>query len=84
MALRGRRVVLVAPHPVVERSEKTPPGSRSPVRLLTLSTLFPNARKPRHGIFIANRLRRLCDTGRVDATVIAALPSFPGRYREFA
>jgi len=58
--------------------------SRSAVRLLTLSMLFPNARNPRHGIFVANRLRRICDTGRVDATVIAALPRFPGRYREFA
>ena len=84
MALRDRRVVLVAPQPVAERSEKAAPVSRSAVRLLTLSMLFPNARNPRHGIFVANRLRRICDTGRVDATVIAALPRFPGRYREFA
>jgi teichuronic acid biosynthesis glycosyltransferase TuaC len=53
-----------------------------PVRLLTLTTLFPNSRQPRHGIFVANRLRMLCATGRVDATVIAALPRFPGHYRE--
>lgn len=78
--------MLVTPQPVAERSENTAPApvSRKPVRLLTLSTLFPNARKPRHGIFVANRLRRLCDTGRVDSTVIAALPRFPGSYREFA
>ena len=53
-----------------------------PIRLLTLTTLFPNSRQPRHGIFVANRLRRLCDTGRIDATVVAALPRFPGAYRE--
>jgi glycosyltransferase involved in cell wall biosynthesis len=53
-----------------------------PVRLLTLTTLFPNSRQPRHGIFVANRLRRLCATGRVDATVVAAVPWFPGAYRD--
>src|SRR5215467_832599 len=53
-----------------------------PIRLLTLTTLFPNSRRPRHGIFIANRLRRLCDTGRVEATVVAAVPWFPGVYRD--
>src|SRR5437667_7150401 len=57
---------------------------RAPVRLLTLTTLFPNSRQPRHGIFVANRLRRLCDTGRVDATVVAAVPWFPGAYRDRA
>ena len=54
------------------------------IRLLTLTTLFPNDRRPRHGIFVANRLRRLCDTGRIEATVVAALPWFPGAYRESA
>jgi glycosyltransferase involved in cell wall biosynthesis len=57
---------------------------RLPVRLLTLTTLFPNARQPRRGIFIANRLARMRDTGRVDATVVAAIPWFPGAYREAA
>lgn len=54
---------------------------RPPVRLLTLTSLFPNSREPRHGIFVANRLRRLCDTGRVEATVLAPIPWFPGAYR---
>jgi glycosyltransferase involved in cell wall biosynthesis len=52
--------------------------------LLTLATLFPNARQPRHGIFIANRLAKMRDTGRIDATVVAAVPWFPGAYREWA
>ena len=55
-----------------------------PVRLLTLTTLFPNAHQPRHGIFIANRLARLRDTGRIDAAVVAAVPWFPGAYRDAA
>lgn len=54
------------------------------LRLLTLTSLFPNSLKPRHGIFVANRLRRLCDTGRVEATVVAAVPWFPGAYRDTA
>jgi len=69
----------------VDRSQlgETPSVQRArPVRLLTLTTLFPNGRQPRHGIFVANRLRRLCDTGRVDATIVAAVPWFPGVYRD--
>ena len=54
----------------------------APVHLLTLTTLFPNARQPRHGIFIATRLARMRDTGRVDPSVIAAVPWFPGVPRE--
>ena len=65
----------------VERRAQQAVRAERPVRLLTLTTLFPNSRHPRHGIFIANRLRRLCDTGRVQATVVAALPRFPGAYR---
>jgi glycosyltransferase involved in cell wall biosynthesis len=53
-----------------------------PIRLLTLTTLFPNSRQPRHGVFVANRLARMRDTGRVDATVVAAVPWFPGVYRD--
>jgi teichuronic acid biosynthesis glycosyltransferase TuaC len=53
----------------------------APVRLLTLTTLFPNSQQPRHGIFVANRLRHLCATGRVEASIVAAVPWFPGVYR---
>jgi glycosyltransferase involved in cell wall biosynthesis len=56
------------------------PSDHPTVRLLTLTTLFPNAVQPRHGIFIATRLRRLCDAGNVTSTVIAAVPRFPGAY----
>ena len=59
-------------------------AARRPFSLLTLTTLFPNARQPRRGIFVANRLARLCDSGRVACQVVAAVPSFPGAYRETA
>ncbi|HEX4885200.1 MAG TPA: glycosyltransferase family 4 protein, partial [Casimicrobiaceae bacterium] len=57
---------------------------RNPVRLLTITTLYPNAVRPRHGIFVANRLHRLCATGRVEASVVAPVPWFPGWYRDEA
>ena len=58
--------------------------ARRPVRLLTLTTLFPNSIRPRHGIFVANRLRHLCTSGRVEAKVVASVPWFPGSYRDVA
>ena len=66
---------------VAESAQRQIPGTTPPVRLLTLTTLFPNARQPRHGIFVANRLRKLCETGRAEAEVIAAVPVFPCAYR---
>lgn len=62
----------------------------SPIRILTFSTLYPNAAQPRHGTMVENRLRRLVDTGAFEADVIAPVPWFPfgarffGRYGEFA
>jgi glycosyltransferase involved in cell wall biosynthesis len=76
---RSERTAAHAAQGLPVRDATLPP--RSPVRLLTLTTLFPNAVQPRHGIFIATRLRRLCDTGDVSSTVIAAVPRFPGAYR---
>jgi glycosyltransferase involved in cell wall biosynthesis len=47
------------------------------MRILTFSTLFPNAALPQHGIFVAERLRHLLASGSVDATVVAPVPWFP-------
>jgi len=68
----------------ITRPDNGAGANRTPLRLLTLSTLFPNARQPRHGIFVANRLARLRDSGRVQASVVAAVPWFPAMYREYA
>jgi teichuronic acid biosynthesis glycosyltransferase TuaC len=52
--------------------------------------LFPNEAEPSHGIFVENRLRRLVETGSVDAHVVAPVPWFPsagerfGRYGRYA
>lgn len=49
----------------------------APIRLLTVSSLYPNPAQPRHGIFVETRLRHLLATGEVTATVVAPVPWFP-------
>jgi glycosyltransferase involved in cell wall biosynthesis len=48
-----------------------------PVRVITFTTLFPNAVRPTHGIFVENRLRHLVATGLVTSRVVAPVPWFP-------
>lgn len=60
------------------------------IRLLVVTTLFPNSVQPRHGIFVETRLRHLLLSGKVAAEVIAPVPWFPftherfGQYANFA
>jgi glycosyltransferase involved in cell wall biosynthesis len=60
------------------------------LRILTFTTLFPSASRPRHGIFVEQRLRQLMRTGEVQARVVAPVPWFPlshpryGKYAAFA
>jgi teichuronic acid biosynthesis glycosyltransferase TuaC len=54
-----------------------------PIRLLTFTTLYPNAASPTHGVFVENRLRHLVGTGQVEATVLAPVPWFPSRNPAF-
>jgi glycosyltransferase involved in cell wall biosynthesis len=55
----------------------------APLRLLTFTTLFPNAAQPNHGIFVENRLRHLvADTG-TSATVLAPTWWFPSTHPRF-
>jgi glycosyltransferase involved in cell wall biosynthesis len=53
------------------------------VRLLTFTTLYPNAVQPEHGIFVETRLRRMIDVGSVEAQVLAPVPWFPVPWRAF-
>jgi glycosyltransferase involved in cell wall biosynthesis len=61
-----------------------------PLRVLTFSTLYPSASRPRHGIFVETRLRQLLALGGVEARVLAPVPWFPlqspvfGRYAAMA
>ena len=60
------------------------------MRILTFSTLYPNAVRPNHGVFVETRLQHLLASGRVQARVVAPMPWFPsanprfGRYAAFA
>jgi glycosyltransferase involved in cell wall biosynthesis len=48
-----------------------------PLRVLTVSSLYPNLVMPTHGVFVENRLRRLLGTGRIDLRVTAPVPWLP-------
>lgn len=53
------------------------------MKLLTFSTLFPNARRPTHGIFVETRLRYLLASGQVESRVVAPVPWFPFSHERF-
>lgn len=53
------------------------------IRLLVFTSLYPNSAQPRHGLFIEGRLRRLVDSERITATVVAPVPWFPFRHPMF-
>lgn len=61
-----------------------------PIKILTFSSLYPNAAQPTHGIFVENRLRHLLDSGEIEVKVIAPVPWFPfaspafGQYARYA
>ena len=65
------------------RAEAPAPPQRDrkgrPLRLLTVSSLYPNPAAPTHGVFVETRLRHLIAAGDVAATVVAPMPWFPGR-----
>jgi len=55
----------------------------APIRILTFSTLYPNAVQPIHGIFVETRLRHLVASGAVEAVVVAPVPFFPSASPRF-
>jgi teichuronic acid biosynthesis glycosyltransferase TuaC len=50
---------------------------RGKLRTVTFTTLYPNLARPRHGIFIEQRLRHLMATGEVESRVVAPSAWFP-------
>ena len=52
-------------------------------KILTFTTLFPNAAKPHHGIFTETTLRNQLATGEVEAKVVAPVPWFPFSHEMF-
>lgn len=53
------------------------------MKLLTFSTLYPNAEQPAHGIFVETRLRYLIASGQVESRVVAPVPWFPLKGKRF-
>jgi len=53
------------------------------MKILTFTTLFPNAVRPTQSIPVQTRLRHLVSTGRVEARVVACVPWFPSRNPRF-
>lgn len=58
-------------------------GAPAKIRILTFTTLYPNAAQPSHGVFVENRLRHLVASGRVVARVLAPVPWFPSAHPAF-
>ena len=60
------------------------------MKILTVSTLYPNAAQPSHGVFVENRIDFFRRRTKADVKVIAPVPWFPfsasafGRYARFA
>jgi glycosyltransferase involved in cell wall biosynthesis len=49
------------------------------MKVLSFTTLYPNAAQPIHGIFVENRLRHLRASGAAEIKVLAPVPWFPAR-----
>lgn len=47
------------------------------MRLAVYTTLYPSTARPRHGIFVEQRLRRLVESGAVAASAIVPVPRCP-------
>ena len=54
-----------------------------PLRVVTFSTLYPNAAMPGHGPFVEQRLRKLVESGGIEARVLAPVPWFPFKAARF-
>jgi len=60
------------------------------MKILTFTSLFPNAEIPRHGVFVENRLRHLREHADITLKVVAPVPWFPfqsqlfGEYSRYA
>jgi glycosyltransferase involved in cell wall biosynthesis len=53
------------------------------MKILSLSTLYPNAEEINRGIFVEQRLRHLQESGKVSLKVIAPVPWFPFKHKVF-
>lgn len=53
------------------------------MKILTFTTLYPNAERQNHGVFVETRLRHLLASNAVEARVVAPVPWFPFKSSRF-
>ncbi len=53
------------------------------LKILSVTTLYPNAEQPTFGVFVENRLRQVAAVAGVEVKVVAPVPWFPSRSRWF-
>lgn len=53
------------------------------MRVLTFGSLYPDATRPSHGVFVEQRLQHLLREGGIDAKVVAPVPWFPSGHPRF-
>jgi len=53
------------------------------LKILSITTLYPNAERPTFGVFVENRLRKLAERPGVEVRVVAPVPWFPLRQEVF-
>jgi len=53
------------------------------LKILSITTLYPNAERPTFGVFVENRLRKLSEASGVDLRVVAPVPWFPFGHKIF-
>lgn len=54
------------------------------INLLVITSLFPNCKQYRHGIFVETKLKKILATGAANAVVIAPVPWFPVKSKYFS
>jgi len=59
------------------------PVTTSPLRVLTFTTLYPSAARPRHGIFVETRLSHFRRRTGAEVRVVAPVPWFPSAAPRF-
>jgi teichuronic acid biosynthesis glycosyltransferase TuaC len=59
------------------------PSAQPALELLTYSALYPNSLQPRHGIFVAQRLKQLVQDCAARSRVVAPVPWFPSTAKAF-
>lgn len=66
--------------PFVDKGKTDAPRK---LRILTFTTLYPNAAQPTHGVFVENRIRHLHLSGSAEIRIVAPVPYFPSKSERF-